>query len=393
MAGTGSSSGISSTNGSMSITESRFLPIAAAILSALSHIGLAIVLYGLGKPEVAHWDVAAAVVHLIAAAIIARGYVFTGLWIVMGIAAPHTAVMVIAAGLESGWGYYLVAMFLFPFLFFRDHPRRMFAAMLFLTAAGMAAMLGGCKVEPWIHFGEETMEYLHSGNLMATISAMLVAGIVVIQANRRFRQQIAKLRDAVREARQLGQYTLGEKLGSGGMGQVYRANHALLRRPSAIKLIRDGEVGEATLRRFEKEVQLTSELTHPNTIAIYDYGRTPDGVFYYVMEYLDGLDLQQLVERHGAQPAGRVIHIMRQVCEALEEAHANGLVHRDVKPANIVLCRRCQRTDVVKVLDFGLVKDLAATEMTAVDAVTGTPAYLSPEAIADPERIGPPSDL
>ena len=138
---------------------------------------------------------------------------------------------------------------------------------------------------------------------------------------------------------------------------------------------------------------VTAELIHPNVIAIYDYGRTPEGVFYYVMEYLEGLDLQQLVERHGAQPAGRVIHIMRQVCEALEEAHANGLVHRDVKPANIVLCRRCQRTDVVKVLDFGLVKDLAATEMTAVDAVTGTPAYLSPEAIADPERIGPPSDL
>jgi serine/threonine-protein kinase len=153
---------------------------------------------------------------------------------------------------------------------------------------------------------------------------------------------------------------------------------------------------ESQLRRFEKEVQLTARLTHPNTISIYDYGRTPDGVFYYAMELLDGLTLEALVQQEGPQPAGRVIHLLRQVCSALREAHGIGLIHRDIKPANIHLCRRGDVPDFVKVLDFGLVREVKnAGDVTRsnVDAVVGTPLFMSPEAILTPDRIDARADI
>jgi serine/threonine-protein kinase len=203
------------------------------------------------------------------------------------------------------------------------------------------------------------------------------------------------LRKQVRDARRLGQYTLLRSLGAGGMGEVHLASHALLRRRTAIKLLRaDADV--RSLERFEREVQLTSQLTHPNTIAIYDYGRTAEGLFYYVMEYLEGADLEGLLAADGPQPAGRVIHILRQVCGALEEAHGQGLLHRDIKPANLFLCRRRGVPDLVKVLDFGLVKDLGNTRETAVtqsNTLTGTPLYLAPEAITSPEQVDARGDL
>ena len=205
----------------------------------------------------------------------------------------------------------------------------------------------------------------------------------------------ANMSTRVRKAERLGQYTLGEKIGEGGMGSVYKATHAMLRRPTAIKLIKEGQVKRETLLRFEREVQLTSQLSNPSTVAIYDFGRTPEGVFYYAMEYLPGITLDNLVLQDGPQPEHRVVHILRQICSSLAEAHAQGLIHRDIKPANIMVLERGGMYDVVKVLDFGLVKDINSGDphVTAMNTVPGTPHFLSPEAIQSPDRIDARSDL
>jgi hypothetical protein len=201
------------------------------------------------------------------------------------------------------------------------------------------------------------------------------------------------LRREVRDARRLGQYTLGEKLGEGGMGVVYRARHAMLRRPTAIKLLANG--GNASLARFEQEVQLLAGLNHPNIVTVHDYGRTAEGSFYYAMELLDGTDLEKLVAADGPQPAERVIHLVRQAARGLEEAHAVGLVHRDVKPANVFVCRFWGEPDAVKVLDFGLAKSNAGppSSVTAQDVVLGTPLYISPEALKGADLVDVRSDI
>ncbi len=205
-----------------------------------------------------------------------------------------------------------------------------------------------------------------------------------------------RMREAVIAAGQLGQYALEEKIGEGGMGSVYRARHAMLRRPTAVKLLEPGKTTETSVARFEREVQLTSQLNHPNTITIYDYGRTAEGVFYYAMEYLEGFSLDVLVQRFGPLPDGRVIPILTQVCGSLIEAHTARLIHRDIKPANIMLTRRGGACDFVKLLDFGLVKAVDSHKMrtlTAADAITGTPLYMAPETIQDAEGCDARGDL
>ena len=207
------------------------------------------------------------------------------------------------------------------------------------------------------------------------------------------------LQDSIRKDalgfRRLGQYVLLQEIGRGANGMVYRAQHALLRRPVAIKLLSPDLTNEDTAARFEHEVQITSQLTHPNTVAIYDYGRTPEGLFYYAMEYLSGIDLDQLARKFGPQPEGRVIHILRQVCGSLAEAHRVGLIHRDIKPANILLTKRGGLCDVVKVLDFGLVKARHAhpPDKATANAVVGTPHFIAPEAVLNPNGVDPRSDI
>jgi len=228
--------------------------------------------------------------------------------------------------------------------------------------------------------------------LLFLLAASSVAIFVFTLTVARLQKQA---RDAAIEAKQLGQYRLEDKVGEGAMGVVYKGRHAMLRRPTAIKLLNSEKVTDLSIARFEREVQITSHLNHPNTVAIYDYGRTPEGVFYYAMEYLDGVDLQQLVDAYGPQSPGRVIYILRQVCGSLFEAHSTGLVHRDIKPANIMINRRGGEGDVVKVLDFGLVKAREGEygSEKGNDSMAGTPLYMSPEAIQLPNSVDACSDL
>ena len=179
------------------------------------------------------------------------------------------------------------------------------------------------------------------------------------------------------------------------MGKVYRARHALLRRPTAVKLLEGDHADPESVSRFEREVQLTSQLTHPNTIQIYDFGRSPEDVFYYAMEYLDGPTLAQLLSMEPQIPVARTIHILRYACSSLREAHERGLVHRDIKPQNIMLCCRGGMYDFVKVLDFGLVKSFVSPgdQLTRPATLSGTPAYIAPERINHPDALDGRSDL
>jgi serine/threonine-protein kinase len=208
---------------------------------------------------------------------------------------------------------------------------------------------------------------------------------------------LARRRSASRTApRKLGPYTLDGKIGEGGMGVVYRATHAYLPRPAAIKILPRERASARNRARFQREVQCTSLLSHPNTVSVFDFGPTPDGGFYYAMELVEGLDLQAMVEREGPFAPERVASVLAQVLGALREAHAAGLVHRDVKPANIMLCTRGGASDVVKLLDFGLVHELGGAEERSPcdpNELVGTPLYIAPEALLGEEPLDARSDL
>lgn len=249
----------------------------------------------------------------------------------------------------------------------------------------------------------EPMAWLWQGWKMSTTPRIWLFGfdalvlLILAFASTFGARTISRLRRQVAEAQQLGQYRLRQRIGSGGMGDVYLAEHQFLKRPCAIKLIRpDGMSDPHALARFEREVQLTATLSHPNTVDVFDYGRTEDGAYYYVMEYLPGLSLAELVERHGPLPPGRAVYLLRQVCLALREAHAVGLIHRDVKPSNIFAACRGGMDDVAKLLDFGLVRPVAtprATHLSGEGQILGTPLFMSPEQARGTRELDERSDI
>jgi len=209
---------------------------------------------------------------------------------------------------------------------------------------------------------------------------------------------------AVTEARELGSYRLVERLGQGGMGEVWRAKHRLLARPAAIKLIRaaDGAgtaAQQEAIRRFEREAQVTAGLSSPHTVQLFDFGVADDGSFYYVMELLNGLDLERLVQRYGPIPAERAVYLLRQVCQSLAEAESYGLVHRDIKPANLFVCRYGGEHDFLKVLDFGIAKpapdmmQTGAMGFTQDNVLQGTPAYIAPEQVMNGSNVDGRADI
>ena len=204
-------------------------------------------------------------------------------------------------------------------------------------------------------------------------------------------QAFYRLRREVADARRLGQYRLRRRIGAGGMGEVYLAEHQLLKRPCAVKLIRPEAVADPGAKaRFEREVQITAALKHPNFVEVYDYGRAEDGAYYYVMEYLPGLSLKELVERHGPLPPGRAVHLLRQVCRALRVVHAEGLIHRDIKPSNVIVVGSGGIEDLAKLLDFGLVRPSAgarAPGLTREGQVLGTPLFMAPEQARSDRRV------
>jgi serine/threonine-protein kinase len=248
-------------------------------------------------------------------------------------------------------------------------------------------MVSECWLDP------ATAPYALSA-LPGMVIALATAVAIAVLGSHRIRE----LHQKAHQAERIGQYRLKEVLGFGGMGTVYLAEHVLLRRPCAIKVIRPDQAGDPqALKRFEREVRATATLTHWNTIEVYDYGHAEDGTFYYVMEYLPGMNLEDLVERFGPLPPARAVHLLRQVCQALREAHAIGLLHRDIKPSNIFASERGKVQDVAKLLDFGLVKSFGrgrdSVRLTRDGALPGSPAFMSPEQIRGREQLDARSDI
>lgn len=270
-------------------------------------------------------------------------------------------------------------------LFIPNHWRRALSGIAIMSFSPvMIALSAGIVSTQADLFSNESLDFTHG-----LVSLGLMSGFSTVAATWGV-YSIGSLRSEAFSAKQFNQYRLSRQLGSGGMGEVYVGEHLLLKRPCAIKIIKPQQASDPKmLERFEREVRSTAKLTHWNTVAIYDYGRADDGTFFYVMEYLPGLNLSQIVKMFGPLPPGRVIHLLVQICDALAEAHHHGMVHRDLKPANIFASKRGSKYDVAKLLDFGLVRRIVRREAVtdAPQTAVGSPLYMSPE-----QSMGRPMD-
>jgi serine/threonine-protein kinase len=297
----------------------------------------------------------------------------------------HEAFVFRLAGLSAALRWFLLIVLYGTFI--PNTWQRCAAIVGSLALLPVIMMIGGSQLD------RATATYVLAG-LPETVILMAIAAAIAVFGSHKIRE----LHKKAHEAQRLGQYRLKQILGFGGMGTVYLAEHVLLRRPCAIKVIRPDQAGDPqTLVRFEREVQATATLTHWNTIEVYDYGHAEDGTFYYVMEYLPGMNLEDLVEQHGPLPPERAVHLLRQVCQALREAHGIGLIHRDIKPSNIIACERGKVYDVAKLLDFGLVKSSGtgsdSVRLTREGAFAGSPAFMSPEQAAGRQQLDARSDI
>jgi serine/threonine-protein kinase len=320
----------------------------------------------------------------------AIGLAVPEVWGVFPEASSHGTWMDMTAGAEGLFGvpWECVWILVFPLIAPNTPGKVLLAALAAASAAPVTLLLSKSvgATHPSVPVPDIFMYYLFTTYLCAGIAFLITRGIL------KFGRRLAK-------AREIGSYQLTERLGVGGMGEVWLARHRMLARPAAIKLVRperlgrDGATRRSALLRFEREAQATAALRSYHTIELYDFGVSEDGAFFYVMELLDGLNLNDLVKQYGPVPAGRAIHLLRQACHSLGEAHDRGMIHRDIKPANVFVCRLGPELDFVKVLDFGLVKSHedaqpGATELTAQGAVAGTPAFIAPEMAAGTEVDG-----
>lgn len=281
-----------------------------------------------------------------------------------------------------------VLILMFPLFVPRDVKKTLLAGVLSAAVAPLAVLL----------FRSMASRALPPFDVVPLVLNFVFAGFAVVPS-----KVMAHLARQVKTARRMGAYELTSKLGSGGMGEVWRARHRLLRRPAAIKLIRPEALGRSdanlVVSRFEREAQATAGLESPHTVELYDFGVAQDNSLYYVMELLNGQNLEAHVAEFGPMPPARVIYILRQVLDSLDDAHSRGLVHRDIKPANILICRKGRQYDFVKVVDFGLVRITADSEQaskiteTGEGKILGTPAYLAPESVTGSDPVDGRSDL
>lgn len=281
-----------------------------------------------------------------------------------------------------------VLILMFPLFVPRDVKKTLVAGVLSALVAPLAVLL----------FRSMASRALPAFDVVPLVLNFVFAGFAVVPS-----KVMAHLARQVKSARRMGAYELTSKLGAGGMGEVWRARHRLLRRPAAIKLIRPEALGRSdanlVLSRFEREAQATAGLESPHTVELYDFGVAQDNSLYYVMELLNGQNLESHVAEFGPLPPERVIYILRQVLDSLDDAHSRGLVHRDIKPANILICRKGRQYDFVKVVDFGLVRITADSEQaskiteTGEGKILGTPAYLAPESVTGSDPVDGRSDL